>query len=56
MVGFIFGIIILIVGIIAGVCLTQYKETDTVEECIDGQWKRLKKKQDRTKSIVQLFI
>ena len=43
MVGLIFGIIILIAGIITGICLTQYKETNTVEEYIDGQWKKVKK-------------
>lgn len=38
MVGFIFGIIVLIAGIIVGICLAQHKAVDTTEEVIDGKW------------------
>ena len=43
MVGLIFGVIILIAGIITGVCLAQYKDIKYVEERMDGQWQKVEK-------------
>lgn len=42
MVGLIFGIIVLLAGIITGVCFTQYKEVNTDEKYIDGQWQKVR--------------
>ena len=42
MVGFIFGIIALIAGIITGVVMARYKEEDVVERYIDGKWQNVR--------------